>query len=419
MKKIIATIALAGLATLSFGQSLVLNGYLDTGATVLANGSDKAVLGLWGDDAKVNGGRFKLLGKFDYADSGVSFETRWDNLIGSATVGTVNPVYFKHAYVWAQFFNKMVYTQVGMIKEESTKTGGDKNFKYATETAGAVVVVKPVPELALQVAAFPASLSVVAYKAKNGSTTKTVNNYMSKTTTIDGVSSVYDTITAYSAAYTLKGVARAAAGVKFLNNSGNYVPNAAYAGVNLYAVPNLTATVEGGVENLSLASDVALYTISQKFSYNFKDLGLAPLTANLVAYQYVYGADYRVNDDSTTINVSQDPAFRFQPSVSYALEGGITPTLGFAYQTGAAAIFNDGYSLDLGKTVGVPVLTKTNPNKVASFEVKPSVALTLAKSQTLTFMYAYTMSVGEDKLGFLTKGSDSMHTVQANYTYSF
>jgi len=414
MKKLIASLALLGLATLTFGQSLVLSGYIDTGVTALANGVDKAVLGLWGDDAAVNGGRVKLIGKYDNGDFGASFETRWDGLLSNidtskySNVGAASslfptaaiPVYFKHAYAQAQFFDKMVLTQVGILKEESTKTGGKKNFKFATETPGAAVVVKPIADLAIQAAFLPA--------------------IGTSTTTTEAVANLVDTQTGLSAAYTLKGIARVSAGVLYFQSAKNgYVPSKAYAGTNLYLVPNLTATVEGQIESLNTGKADSVTGIVETLSYNLKDAGLPAWTAGLISYQYLYGDDTKTNSSKE----HQDLSYRIEPSVAYALDGGITLGLGGAYQAGAAVstLKTNSYSYDLGYGVGLATATKGNLNKIATIDVRPSVKLTLTKAQFLTLLYAYTQSVGSDDVVFVTTNKDakSMHTFQANYTYTF
>jgi len=391
---------------------LVLSGYLDVGMTSLVNSADTAVLGLWGEEAGVNGGRFKLIGKYDNGDYGLSFETRWDGLIGTNDLGKYTssgevaspiPVYFKHAYAYANFLDKMVYTQVGMVKEESTKTGGNKNFKFASETPGAVVVVKPVPEWAIQVFVAPAA----------GTSSVLSEN----------VGNVADTQSALSTAYTLKGVARASAGVKlFKTNGDDYLPTAAYAGVNLYAVPNLTATVEGQIEALNTGKNDGVATVAETLSYNFKDLGLEALSVGVIAYQYLYGEDARTKDQSKVASAEeQEMALRLQPSVSYVVAPAVTVTLAAAYQKGAV-IVTDGYTADLGKSLGVPFYTANkDPNKIATFEVKPSVKWALAKNQSLSFIYAFSTSIGEDDVTYLTANTDatSLQTFQTAYTYSF
>ena len=353
---------------------------------------------MWGEDANVLGGRLSLIGKYTDGDFGLSFETRWDNLASSATVAQTVPLYLKHAYGWGNFFDKMVTAQFGIVKEESTRTAGDKGFKYATEVPGVVVVVKPVKDLALQ--AFVG--------AGSGSTT---------------VANLIDATSALSAAYTLPGVTRVTAGVKFKNGADKgYVPGELYAGLGLLAVPNLTASVEYAQEGLNAAKDTAVTTIVETLQYGFKDAGVEPLTVGLKAYQYLYGADTKTFSNSTGAQTeAQGLSLRIQPWLTYALDGGIVPKLEVAYVSGYSAQNGD-YDKYLGAKALLSADAKAkNANNHALFEVRPSVKFNLTKTQTLNFIYAYTKSIGGDPLTFMTANKDatSLHNFQVDWVTSF
>lgn len=402
MKKLMISLALVGMATLAFGQSLVLSGKLNSGVTVISNGVDAAHAALWGEDAGVLGGRLTLNGKVTDGDFGLSFETRWDGLLTSATAGAAAPLYFKHAYVSGSFFDKMVTTQIGIVKEESTRSGGDKGYKFATEVPGAVVVVKPLKDLAIQ--AFVGAGNAQSAAASNA------------------IGDIVDTITALSAAYTLPNLVKATGGVKYYQSAKNgYVPSEFYAGASLLAVPNLAFHLEYGMATLNTGKLAGVTTIAETASYGFKDLGVAALTVGLKAYQYLYDTDVLTFSNSTGLQKeAQGLSMRIQPWATYALDGGITPKLEVAYVTGASVVAGD-YDKYLGAGVAANTdVKKKNANNHALFEVRPSVKLTLTKNQSLNFIYAFTSSLGADEVYFdNSKAAKSLQNIQIDYVCAF
>lgn len=396
MKKLFASLALVGMASLSFAQTapapaLALSGYIDTGVTFLTNGVDATASGLWGEDAGVNGGRFKLIGKYANGDVGANFELRWDGL----TTAPTKP--FKSAYAYANFLGKSVLTQVGLVKDDTLKTGGDAGWYYAKETAGAVVTAKPLDGLAVQAFWAPATGAA--------------------TVTSDSTGYVEKSQVAVGAAYTLKDAFKVVGSVSAQGVAYNgYAVTGFMAGASLLAVPNLTAAVEAKIEKLNDGGLNGKASVAETVSYGFKDLGVAPLSAGLIAYEYFYDSGYKTNG---TAKDAYATALRLSPWASYALDGGVTPKLQVTYQSGYDAL-SDAYDNNL--KLALPTAVKSNVNKVATLEVKPSVKFALTSAQTINVIYAFQTSVGEDDVVFLTKNNKdakSLHTFQVDYLYSF
>jgi len=83
----------------------------------------------------------------------------------SATGGGTNtsfPFYFTSAYVYGSFLNKVLYTQAGLVDYRGAATGGNLGATYTKETAGAVLVVRPVDGLEFNVFVGPASHNSVS-----------------------------------------------------------------------------------------------------------------------------------------------------------------------------------------------------------------------------------------------------------------
>lgn len=402
MKKMIGSLALIGLTTLAFGQDApkaapawALSGYVDTGITVLANAKDNATLGAWGEDAGANGGRVKLVGKYDNSGYGINFDLRQD---GFNTIPA-----FKSVFVYGNFFDKLVYTQVGVVKEETSRTGGDAGFSYTRETEGAVVVVKPLD-----------GLSFNAFVAGAVAT-----------------SNLVDTTTAFGAAYSLANVVKVVGQAKLSYTAAKtYAVSDFYAGAGLLSVPNLTAWLEVANTGLNNGKLEGKTTLVETVSYGFKDMGMAPLSVGVVAYQYLYGDDKK--NAITGTNANKDAyglSLKLTPWASYALDGGITPKLAVTYFSGAEVTTpaaKDRYANDL--KLGIPLsyfdsskASAANVNKQALVEIKPSVKIALTSAQSLSFVYSLITSVGEEKLTFLSGNADanSLHTFQTVYTYNF
>lgn len=427
MKKFFAAALLAGAAVGAFAQAaapvaptITWGGYLDTGLTAQFNGDNKAQLGLWGDDAWKNGGRFKLIGKVALGDNGFNFEIRDQGLLSNsdATVSgnTKYPFYFQSAYAYANFFSKMVYTQVGIVDQRDTRPAGDAAPTFTKETVGAIVVVRPVDGLSVNAFAAPATgKGSAASLSSLGS-----GGYVPTLSYASLQGNFVDTITSVGAAYTVPNTVKAMAQARFFTTAaGSYNISDAYAGVGLLAVPNLTAWLEAGAYGLNDGAQHGLTVVTETASYGFKDLGVAPLSVGLIAYQYLYGTDYKTNG-TDAYNV----ALRLTPWVSYAFDNGIVPKLAVSYVSGIEATSSgylknaNAYDNPLGAVLGTT--SSTNINNLGMVEIKPSVKFVLSPTQTVNLVYSYVTSVGADKIYYLGSSSaTSLSTVQANYTFSF
>jgi hypothetical protein len=410
MKKFIAAAILAGLATAAFAQTpaptFTWGGYLDTGITALANGTDKATLGLWGDDAGVNVGRIKIKGAVALGDNGIKFELRGDGLVNNIDPAKVYgyPVYFKSVYAYTNLFSKMVYAQVGIVNEQTNRPAGDAAPSYSKETAGAVVVVKPLD-----------GLSVNAFVGANNFA-PLVNNGSAGA---NAAANLVDAPTAFGGSYTAKGLVTVDAEAKFkvTNGTANYALSDAYAAVGLLAVPNLNAWLEWQNTGLNKGKLNGKQIATETVNYNFKDLGVAPLTVGVIAYQYLYDTDTKVSGNAA------DASLRFSPWASYALDGGIVPKLAVTYFSGSEILAAQGsqpYFAYLGLLNAATAGTPDN-NKVAVLEVKPSVKFDLGSGAVVTVAYAYTASMGATDVLFLTTNKDakSVQSFQTNCTFQF
>ncbi len=434
MKKILASLVMAGLVASAFAQTdpaaaptFTWNGYASTGVSVAGNGTDKAVVGLWDDDNWGPGGRLNLDLNIAQGNSGFKFQIRGDgaNLTGNSVSGQKS-VYFKTAYAYTNFFDKMLYTQAGIINEQTTRAGGDAFIRssFTKETPGAILLVRP----ALDGMTVAVEAAIVSAKADG-----TLSDVNTQQSTVGG-------------AFIVKDVTQVKGGLLFANTAAagkdvNYGLGRAYVAASLDSVKNMKLWVEGWFSGLGAASTTSattsgflnsgksldVYVFSETTSYNFTDMDMAQLTVGLRMYQALYGSD--VKTTSTTANdTAVNPSLSFTPWVSYALDGGIVPKLSLSYFMGPE-LLDGSYSqkgsnlLDNVLNVSAPSLAKSNVNNVALFEIKPSVLIKVGASQSLTLAYAYDVSAGSDdvyfKNGFGASTSKSNSVVQANYIYSF
>jgi len=464
MKKTFASLVLAGLAAAAFAQTpapaapvFTWGGYIDTGLAAQANTDGKTNFGLWGADSGKNGGRYKLLGKIAAGDFGFNFEIRDQGLVNSADstqgtgtapnqVGGSNasknanyPFYFVTAYLYGNFFDKMLYTQLGLIDQRDTRPAGDAAPSFTKEVEGAIVVVKPVEGLSIN-----AFVSPAIYGYIDATSTSARATAISTVTLPGDKTDLSNAVTSFGAAYTMAGTFKAMAQVRLQNPnvyyaqmksssgyadfqaySDAYAVTDAYAGAGLLAVPNLTAWFEyqAALLNGFGLQNGGKQTLTETVSYNLKDVVSAPVSVGLVSYQYLYGSDWKTNNNADSYAVS----YRVSPWVSYALDGGITPMLAGTYFAGAEVAqsgsgYNYTYALGNKPTLAKSTAATANLNKIAVYEIKPSVKVALTPTQSLNFSVAYMASAGEDDVLFLstkTTTAKSVITTQVNYLFTF
>jgi hypothetical protein len=433
MKKFIAAAVLAGLAASAFADappapSITWAGYLDTGFTAQFNGDNKAQLGFWGDDAWKKGGRFKLIGKVAAGDAGFNFEIRDQGLLNNSdatvTGNTTYPFYFQTAYAYANFLNKMVYTQAGIIDQRDTRPAGDLAPTFTKETLGGIVVVKPVDGLSVNAFVAPAngkSASVSSPSAAGKGA------YVPVVALANVAGNFADTVTSVGAAYTVANVAKVMGQARFYTTYNAYGLGDAYVGANLLAVPNLAASVEGLFYGLNDGMQHGVYAFGETASYNLKDVAGAPVVAGLIAEEFVYGSDFTTDGANKT---ALGLGLRLTGSASYDLGNGIVPKVAVSYLSGAEATSQgflagyNGFDNPLGAvlptTSGLGASGTSNLNKVAYFELKPSVKFVVAPTQTVNFTYILSDILGGQSVYYLGSTSATLlHSIQANYTYSF
>ena len=444
MKKTIASLALAGLATLAFGQTapaatpapltptVTFGAYLNTGVSILANGQDTALYGLYGEENQdyKNGGKYKLLGTFDLNGNGLTFDAQTDgaDFGGSSTYGAL---YLKYAYAYTNSFNNVLTAKVGIIDEQTNRTQGDAQISFTHNVPGAEVIVRPVSGLTLNAGVTDAAI------LNSTSTTAPATNAGS-------VGDFYDTYSVVGGSYTFPGVGAVMGEVQLdvtKAPSNTYNLGKAYAGVNITAVPNLSAWFEfleagynggnlggTGSDSLNDGKYDGFSTYAETVSYNFKDLGAAPATIGLIAYQFLY--DTGLKTAGSAVNAS----LKFTPWVSYDLTSagltGVVPKLSFTYFSGAEILAGsysqakmtstNGQDNVLGQSAAI-LPAGTSANNVAEIMVAPSVRVNLAKNQYLNFIYTFVDSIGSSNVTYLSNNSSatSLSIVQADYFFQF
>ncbi len=412
MKKLFATLAVASLTVAAFAQtpapSLTFSGYFNTGVYSLTNGTD-SVAGLWGQDAGKNGGRFNFNGKFVSAEgtSGVNFQIRSENWggkknDGSATGAFEGTTYLKSGYVWASFFDKLIYTQTGIINEQSARAKGDMAQSYTKEVVGTVVNVLPAPGLVVQAAVLlPQTGNVVTTDLGNGATT------------------------VFGGAYTIPSVALLQAQAKVFktdvaNDPKKYTLGSALFNASLLSVPNLKFVVETEFTGLGTEAKNSKSIFAETVDYGLNDFGLEAVHVGVISYQFLHGAD--------TLVGSGDKAglgLKINPWGSYKLDGGLTAKLGVTYFSGpevidgAASYTYNTYTLNKAAPTAADGGT-ADTNKIATLEIKPQLRFDFNASQSVTATYSYTTSIGAKDVIFLgTADAKSLHTFGIEYLYNF
>jgi len=471
MKRILVSLALVGLAVGAFAQAapapaapaptLKLNGYISTGVTALANGTDKAVVGLWDDDTPTSVGRFKLLGDYNFGDAGLKFDLRSSGLGlsgsgGSAANGFSNIVYLKSVYAYDYFLSKIFYTQVGVISEQTTRPDASASLRpvFTKETPGAIVVVRP---------PMVDGLTLNAAIVGLGTSTKTNPAYAISS----DAGNLTDVPFTFGGSYTLQGIGALMGQIQFNDTNSFYSVSSgtwgsssnsttfgsaynlsqAYLAAKVTAVPHLVGWLEGWIGGYAVTggtpysngttqqaqaqtlghNNIGAYlndgyndglgVLAETVNYNFTDFEVAPLTVGIVGLQYFYGSDFKTNySASNTSGTAISPSLRFSPWASWAFDGGITPKLMLSYASGPEVLANSFANYNSNAEYGVtavldnylnayaPVESKNanvaNVNNVAIFEIKPSVQFAINPGQTITVLYAFATSVGSEDVYF-------------------
>jgi hypothetical protein len=120
------------------GLRFVTDQYLEAEDGKMKAQNDDPTMTLWHDDA--GGVRAQLHGLYSKDNYGVKFNLRWRK--GDSAVE------FYQAYVWADFFNKMLNLKAGNLDDSAWSSGGDEGFHFSTGY-GVRFEIKPIEGLNL------------------------------------------------------------------------------------------------------------------------------------------------------------------------------------------------------------------------------------------------------------------------------
>ena len=463
MKKMIVLLALASLATLAFGQDkpapdapaapvanalgsvikdpvLTIGGTFESGVAGIYNGTDSASLYLRGDRQNGGvGGRLDINSKVDMGDAGVIFQLRaenWNAIAGSvydSTSGksTLSNDYtgaipgIKAAYAYSYFLSRTLFVAGGALDTAQVKSTGDEGWSYTKANSQGL-------ELTAIPSGLVPGLTVDFFVGQ-------FNKSLESAASLDGAAGASGDYPradqvgyAFQVGYAVPNVVTVKAGTQI-----TYIKvNSAWFNISASkVVPNLTVELEGKVGpyakgSFSDAGDTTggltnfgLYQVTTELNqwvmYNFKDMGMAPLTAGFLAYEWVPGTDSKVIDGK---GAQRATTFKINPYVSYAVNDVVVPKLGFSYITGSEAAYltttgmkskmvvatatssmygagfidpNASYS---GLTTAQKATASYGTNGMALFQIRPEIALKLSTKADIVIGYSYVMSVGADDL---------------------
>lgn len=367
MKKILIvllSLAVVGIAIAQDAPSIKFSGYLNSGIEADVLGSNDPTVKAYAQDADVNGIRFNLDGAVVNGDVGANFRLRSTGdaagLVSTqADKMATNFPYLGFGYVWANMASQMVKVKAGLVDDGTFATAGDIGDDVG-EGTGVQVIVMPADGFAFEGAMYAADMfgtAVTYWNAKY----------------VMGVS--------YTMADTFKFVGSyATAAVKSK-------ANVALLGLQILAVPQLSASFELKLADLNDYSNTGIMTVAETLSYD-----MSPVKVGLTAYQWQ--AQKAFVSGTTTYN--KDLGYKANPWVSYT-SGIMTPKLGITYDV------NDGASQVSGKDA-------------TQLTVKPQVTFAVGPNASIVGAYAYSANT---KWGSTASSDDDTQKVYIDFLWTF
>jgi hypothetical protein len=372
MKKLFASLALAGLTVAAFAQTpatptLTFSGSMDFGGLATSKGLGGAA-SAWQlqsfDPVNSTQGRLNLNAKYDAGTYGWYIRAREQDGWTSGNSGTFT---LRRAYAWVDLANGMVRVSAGRLNTQSWATGSfGGNYEDIGGLDGAVgstVEIKPID-----------GLNVGVYVPYNYGVNKTSDNF--------GNLMRYSQ---WSGAYKVAGLGDIEAGVTIgathtdlvgANNGYAYI-GAAYTGdKNLIA--NITL--------LNAYNNDSVYGfnfVSERVEYNFMDVLGAPVHASLISGQQLYN------------NSDWGHDLFFMPQVDYTAD---------IYNLGVQATI-----LSRSGSQMPSVTTSTSGLEKYGYEVDPFVKVAVAKGVSLKGYVGFTsgkntLSAGDFYMGGTAPG---------------
>jgi hypothetical protein len=362
MKKTATILILALIAGMAFAQELKFDGYVNSGLGLvitdrnIQDGADtkKAdpYIAAYGVDSEQTLFRFRLNGSYTNADGNAGAKFRFQ-----AQSNTQTPI-FPYAFGWVKFFD-MLTLNAGIVDDGTWASRGAILADDQGEGLGILVKFSPIAGL---------DLGAGAYTANTGSGTG--NNALGNLTSTHDWNEAKYTI---NASYTMADLFRVNATYRGENRAGGGASRESSRAIGefqLLSVENLTAVVEGELDNLQDFDPSGKVNIYETLGYKLNDLGFG-----LNAVQYLLMAD------------DSDIAFRFNPWVSYTI-GKLVPRLDVVYfmggqvdgstDTADGRLHRNGYA-----PVAASGSIKANDPDVSVIGIRPSLKINLDSRTTL------------------------------------
>ncbi|MDR1212119.1 MAG: hypothetical protein LBK40_07805 [Spirochaetaceae bacterium] len=412
MKKHLTTLAvlflLAGMGTGVLAQELTLHGYVNTGLNAFVGDGTKANK----DDvrmdphahyAEVKGYQMNLAGAFTAGNFGFDFLVRVEG--EDYVTGNLGSAFFRYAYGYTNLLDNCLLLKAGVVSDTAWRTQGDLYYDEG-EYLGILAQVQPVENLNfgagvwwgkyhttltdIDIDLMPAALAT-ALGLPSSETPHSDNNLFYT----------------FGGAYTLPGVFGVqtswfldeyldGGGLDALTGLGNgerkYGIDYGVVGINLLAVPKLSAALEVNFEYLGNLSHFGQITYVQTLAYD-----LSPLKFGLAAYEYTTQAD-KIDTTygmaSKTGTVDSKPSFVIHPWVSYAI-GSFVPKLSLTYYKDVTPGYSaaDYYGGSGDYNTGTPLY---HDSKSQIFEVNPSILWNVTPTGAIDIGCAYYLQTEKD-----------------------
>jgi hypothetical protein len=341
-----------------FAQELKFDGYVNTGLGLIVTDrkiqdgtNTKAAdpyIASRGVDSEQTMLRFRLNGSYTNADGNAGAKFRFQ-----AQSGQQNPI-FPYAFGWVKFFDILV-VNAGIVDDGTWESKGAILKDDQGEGLGVLVKVSPIDGLDFGAGAYTSN-------AGSGSANNALLNLPA--TAVEWNEAKYTV----NASYTMPALLRLNATYRGENRasgtSTSGTSSRAIGEFQLLAVENLTAVIEGELDNLQDFDPSGKVNIFETIGYK-----LNALDFGLNAAQYLLMAE------------DSDIAFRFNPWVSYTV-GKLVPRLDVVYFMGGKVDGSDNDSEGKIDRRGYAVFAGHDPD-ASVIGVRPSLKINIDSKTTL------------------------------------
>jgi hypothetical protein len=396
MKKALVILLILAVAGGLFAQDFTIGGKIDTGLKFSGGDGQAAWAEGYHDDHGPT--RVELNGNYAAENYGAKIGIR-SNVPGDLV--PFSSIFIYNAYVWSEFLNDIINVKAGLIDDAAWNTGGPEDFNVSNG-GGLRIEVKPIA--GLNVGVMLNAINQNADPFTDGFGAKFEYFFLET-----GIGAKYE----HDIVDVALGVKLDSKGDAFIGDEG-YVKGTAVGkllaggglrdkdneeikdsagvvgifGVNVKAVPKLTAQVEGKIYNLGAFSDIGWTWFIENFAYQVLD----PLSVGIELRQNMFGAEFakRLVVFREAADDKAGPWIKFKPYVTYA----VLP------------------ALDVGLEVGFALQPK-----VTQYELnfRPKITYKLADNAKIVTYYDFNTS----KPDYSGAESVNMTTVQINLEWSF